>query len=153
MKGISILCGLLVISEVATAQVGSWEVQIKRTGGVKEVGTGFITIKDDGTVTGYSLTTLTFGVATYAGTWSTGGRGSILVMFTETLGGQDVGGSVVGKFNDKSLKGTATFDNGVVYKFSGKPLGQLPGCKWKLGWNGEGGWSNRCRVIHGDPEC
>jgi hypothetical protein len=121
MKLIFITLAAYLICGITNAQVGSWEIQIKRTDGVNETGTGYITVNGNGTVSGYSLTTLTFGVATYSGTWSIGGKGTILVMFTESLDGQTAPGTIVGKFNTKSLKGKTTFDDGRKYAFNGKP--------------------------------
>ena len=132
MKRILIILGIYGLCGIAYAQVGTWEVQIKNIGGAKETGTGYFTVNGNGTVSGYSLTTLTYGVATYSGTWSTGAKGSILVVFSESLNGQDATGTIVGKFSTKSLKGKATFDNGRTYSFNGKPLSTMldPSGNW-----------------------
>ena len=121
MKRILIILGIYGLCGIAYAQVGTWEVQIKNIGGANETGTGYFTINGNGTVSGYSLTTLTFGVPTYSGTWSTGAKGEILVMFSESLNGQNATGTFVGKFNTKSLKGKATFGNGVNINFPSAP--------------------------------
>jgi len=125
MKRILIILGIYGLCGIAYAQVGTWEVQIKNIGGANETGTGYFTINGNGTVSGYSLTTLTFGVPTYSGTWSTGAKGEILVMFSESLNGQNATGTFVGKFSTKSLKGKATFENGVRYSFNGEPLSTI----------------------------
>ena len=122
MKRVLIILAACLVCGITNAQVGSWEIQIRRTHGVNETGTGYITINGDGTVLGYSLTTLTFGVATYSGTWSIGAKDTILVMFTEALNGQSAPGTIVGKFSTKSLRGKATFGDGRTYTFNGKPL-------------------------------
>jgi hypothetical protein len=59
MKASRVLIVCLLLScRTATAQVGTWQVQITRVGSTKETGIGYVTLSEDGSVTGYSITTL-----------------------------------------------------------------------------------------------
>jgi hypothetical protein len=137
MKRILIVLAICGLCGITDAQVGSWEVQIKNIGGLKETGIGYITLNGDATFSGYSLTTLSLGIATYSGTWSTGDRtwsaadkGSILIVFSQSLNGQTADGMLFGKLSSnsqiKSLKVKATFDSGRSYSFKAKRVSSMP---------------------------
>lgn len=113
-----IVC-LLLCCRAATAQV--WQMQITRVGSTKETGIGYMTLSEDGSVTGYSITTLTLSVPTYVGSWSSGAHHALTMTLTETLEGQRYAGEFSGKFSSKSITGTAVFENGVTYKLKGVP--------------------------------
>ena len=131
MKCRILMAGLALFCTIANAQVGTWQVTINRVGGVKETGIGSVTFNFDGTLSGYSLTTLTFGIATYSGTWSIDSHNALIATFTETLNGQTFSGSTGGKLSSKSFAGTVTA-NGVSYKIKGIPAVGLP--------DGTGNW-------------
>src|SRR5438132_11578017 len=101
---IAVLLAVVLCAASSTwAQVGTWEITIKRKGSPKETGTAWFTLNPDGTSTGYALTTLTFDVATYAGTWSLQ-NGAVVGSVTETLGSQQFQLSLYGKVSTRSYK-------------------------------------------------
>ncbi|MCG3150281.1 MAG: hypothetical protein PCFJNLEI_03762 [Verrucomicrobiae bacterium] len=69
---IALVLSLLLIDTLALAQTQIWQVAIKSTDGIKETGFGYITmtpwmINNRTNLTGYVLTSRTFGVATIRG--------------------------------------------------------------------------------------
>src|SRR5437867_3504711 len=125
MKQTGWLAGLILSCNLATAQVGTWQVTLKRAAGFKETGFAYVTINPNGTSSGYALTTDTFGVATYSGMWTSDGQGNISSSFTEELRGQQFSGALQAKFTATSIRGAAVI-NGVLYKFKGKPALPVP---------------------------
>jgi hypothetical protein len=108
------------------ALVNRWQIKIQRTDGTKETGLDYVTFNGDGTVAGYSLTTSTFGVATYSGSWTATSAKTFMASFTETLDGQSLGGTIQGKFSPKSISGKILFDNGATGKISGSAASGVP---------------------------
>jgi hypothetical protein len=134
--GFLIVC-LLLSCRAATAQVGTWQMQITRVGSTKETGIGYVTLSEDGSVTGYAITTLTYSVPTFVGSWSSGAHEALTMTFTETVLGQGSAGEFSGKFSSKSITGTAVFENGVTYKLKGVPAQSVA--------DASGNWSGTVR--------
>jgi hypothetical protein len=139
MKRITAVLGLLFSIHTAFGQTGLWQLTLTSRG-TKETGTGFVQINDGGTFTGYSLTTLTFGVATFNGTWAASGKNVISLAFTESLNGTEMTASFYGKYSAKSLSGTITYQNGATGKVKGIPAGSLP--------SPVGSWSGVAKQNH-----
>jgi hypothetical protein len=121
MKTIAILGLLLACGQVASAQVGVWQLTLSRTDGVDETGLAYFTLNGDGTMSGYSLTTLSYTLTTYSGSWSTADNDTLLITLARTQLGVTLVGTVSAKFSAKKITGTITFPNALTYKFKGIP--------------------------------
>ena len=125
MKLHVLVCGICLMGNLASAQVGNWQVQIQETNGSKGKGFGYLSVNQDGTMVGYSLTTSTFGVVIFGGNWSTQKK-KISGSFTEALGNQEISGTFNGTFSAKSFSVKVLLDDGSTSTLSGKPAGTIP---------------------------
>ena len=125
MKLRVLVCGICLVGSLASAQVGNWQVQIQETNGARGKGFGYLQVKQDGTMVGYSLTTTTYGVVTFGGNWSIQSK-KISGTFTESLDGQEISGTFKGTFTAKSFSVKVLLDDGSTSTLSGKPVVSVP---------------------------
>lgn len=116
-----------VFSQDARSPIGNWELSIVRTGpGAEESGTVFLTFNADHTLTGYGLTTSTFTVATFSGTWSNSAAGRFEADYTEEV----FGNLLDGEFSGRATNGKRLEMNSVgvlgTFKLKGVPIQPLP---------------------------
>ena len=116
-----------VFSQDARSPIGSWELSIARIGpSAKENGTVFLTFNADHTLVGYGLTTTTFRVGTFSGTWSNSAAGRFEADYTEDLSGD----LFDGKFSGRATTGKRLEMNSVgllgTFKLKGVPTQSLP---------------------------
>jgi hypothetical protein len=96
--------------------VGTWEVNLAGA----DQGIAYVTFEDDHDFTAYGMSSRSDGIFTLSGTWSVDEKGRLSGSYTETIGGENVTGTINGKVTARKLSGRITATNGD-FKFSGTP--------------------------------
>jgi len=131
---LGLTCGT-AFSRPSSSPVGTWEVTITRPNSSPlEKGTVFLTFSNDNTFTAYGMTTGTFTVFKWSGTWNVNASGKLVADYIENIFDAQLDGHFEGRaLNGKRLHLKVAGLDGR-FDINGKPADGIP--DFGGSWNG-----------------